>query len=91
MLKTERRGFEPLEAFTSAVFKTAAIDHSAISPMTVYDKNKPRGSHSPEVRLGVRRLPSRTLNASTEGISPYLDLRVSSIITSSRRPSYLKP
>ena len=29
----ERKGFEPLEAFTSTVFKTAAIDHSAISPL----------------------------------------------------------
>ena len=28
----ERQGFEPREAFTSTVFKTAAIDHSAISP-----------------------------------------------------------
>ena len=28
----EREGFEPPEALTSTVFKTAAIDHSAISP-----------------------------------------------------------
>ena len=28
----ERQGFEPREALTSTVFKTAAIDHSAISP-----------------------------------------------------------
>ena len=28
----ERVGFEPTEGFPSAVFKTAAIDHSAISP-----------------------------------------------------------
>ena len=28
----EREGFEPPEACTSTVFKTAAIDHSAISP-----------------------------------------------------------
>lgn len=28
----EREGFEPPEACTSAVFKTAAFDHSAISP-----------------------------------------------------------
>lgn len=51
MSETERRGFEPLEACTSAVFKTAAIDHSAISPLTVYDKKKPRRSHSSGVRL----------------------------------------
>ena len=50
MFKTERRGFEPLEAFTSAVFKTAAIDHSAISPLTVYDKKKPQ-AWRPEVCL----------------------------------------
>ena len=28
----EREGFEPPEARTSTVFKTAAIDHSATSP-----------------------------------------------------------
>ena len=27
----QRKGFEPLETFASTVFKTAAIDHSAIS------------------------------------------------------------
>lgn len=31
-LLAEREGFEPPEARTSTVFKTAAIDHSAISP-----------------------------------------------------------
>ena len=31
----EREGFEPPEAFTSTVFKTAAFDHSAISPYLV--------------------------------------------------------
>ena len=28
----EREGFEPPEPYGSTVFKTAAIDHSAISP-----------------------------------------------------------
>jgi hypothetical protein len=28
----EEKGFEPLEPFGSTVFKTAAIDHSAIPP-----------------------------------------------------------
>ncbi len=28
----EREGFEPPEPLSSTVFKTAAIDHSAISP-----------------------------------------------------------
>ena len=32
VLKAEREGFEPPEARTSTVFKTAAIDHSATSP-----------------------------------------------------------
>lgn len=32
MFIAEREGFEPPEALTSTVFKTAAIDHSAISP-----------------------------------------------------------
>ena len=31
----EREGFEPPEALTSTVFKTAAIDHSAISPVVL--------------------------------------------------------
>ena len=30
--EAEREGFEPPEAFTSTVFKTAAFDRSAISP-----------------------------------------------------------
>jgi hypothetical protein len=34
----EREGFEPPEAYTSTVFKTAAIDHSAISPGTKVQK-----------------------------------------------------
>ena len=33
----EREGFEPPEALTSTVFKTAAFDHSAISPGTKVD------------------------------------------------------
>ena len=33
----EREGFEPPEARTSTVFKTAAIDRSAISPAQRYD------------------------------------------------------
>lgn len=32
VLLAEGEGFEPPEAFTSTVFKTAAFDHSAISP-----------------------------------------------------------
>ena len=39
----EREGFEPPEPFSSTVFKTAAIDHSAIFP-------KPFGSHFSEKR-----------------------------------------
>ena len=31
-LSAEREGFEPPEPLSSTVFKTAAIDHSAISP-----------------------------------------------------------
>ncbi len=31
-LLAEREGFEPPEVLPSTVFKTAAIDHSAISP-----------------------------------------------------------
>ena len=32
-LSAEREGFEPPEPLSSTVFKTAAIDHSAISPV----------------------------------------------------------
>jgi hypothetical protein len=32
----ERGGFEPPEVLPSTVFKTAAIDHSAISPLQNY-------------------------------------------------------
>jgi hypothetical protein len=34
--KAEREGFEPPEACTSTVFKTAAFDRSAISPAQKY-------------------------------------------------------
>ena len=34
-LFAEREGFEPPEPLSSTVFKTAAIDHSAISPLVV--------------------------------------------------------
>ena len=33
MFIAEREGFEPPEPLSSTVFKTAAIDHSAISPI----------------------------------------------------------
>ena len=33
--RTERVGFEPTDAFTSAVFKTAALNHSATFPIPV--------------------------------------------------------
>ena len=34
----EREGFEPPEPLSSTVFKTAAIDHSAISPVDLFLK-----------------------------------------------------
>ena len=33
LLSAEKEGFEPPEPLSSTVFKTAAIDHSAISPI----------------------------------------------------------
>ncbi len=36
MFVAEREGFEPPEPRSSTVFKTAAIDHSAISPNTMF-------------------------------------------------------
>ena len=38
MFIAERAGFEPPEVLPSTVFKTAAIDHSAISPKMVVNK-----------------------------------------------------
>ena len=35
IILAERQGFEPWEALTSTVFKTAAFDHSATSPLTL--------------------------------------------------------
>lgn len=35
-LLAEREGFEPPVPLSTAVFKTAAIDHSAISPVYCY-------------------------------------------------------
>ena len=35
MFIAEREGFEPPEPLSSTVFKTAAIDHSAISPVVL--------------------------------------------------------
>ena len=35
MFIAEREGFEPPEPRSSTVFKTAAIDHSAISPKSL--------------------------------------------------------
>ena len=37
MFIAEREGFEPPEPLSSTVFKTAAIDHSAISPVSFGD------------------------------------------------------
>ena len=36
-LSAEREGFEPPEPLSSTVFKTAAIDHSAISPSVRFE------------------------------------------------------
>ena len=37
----EREGFEPPEPLSSTVFKTAAIDHSAISPWSILPRLRP--------------------------------------------------
>ena len=39
--RAEKEGFEPPEPFSSTVFKTAAIDHSAISP-NIFQKTAQR-------------------------------------------------
>ena len=51
----EREGFEPPEPLSSTVFKTAAIDHSAIFPAT---KVVPY-FHFTKFRSGIRRASSR--------------------------------
>ena len=37
MIPAEREGFEPPDPLRATVFKTAAFDHSAISPVVVLD------------------------------------------------------
>ena len=39
VFSAEREGFEPPEPLSSTVFKTAAIDHSAISPIVLFAKS----------------------------------------------------
>lgn len=39
LISAEKEGFEPPEACTSTVFKTAAFNRSAISPLQKYKKN----------------------------------------------------
>ena len=58
MCIAEREGFEPPEVLPSTVFKTAAIDHSAISPdihKIVKSQNK-RGED--EIRTRGRITPT---------------------------------
>ena len=52
MIVTERRGFEPPEAFTSFVFKTNALNHSATFPIKVLS-----GLQNLNVLLYVDALP----------------------------------
>ena len=77
----ERVGFEPTEGFPSAVFKTAAIDHSAISPKTISFSSPPRGEatyygtgilycktrFTRKTRRGVTRRARKAPAAHTEG------------------------
>ena len=41
MFIAEREGFEPPDPLRSTVFKTAAFDHSAISPMSNFISSTP--------------------------------------------------
>ena len=77
----ERVGFEPKEGFPSAVFKTAAIDHSAISPKTISFSSPPGGEatcygtgilycktrFTRKTRRGVTRRARKAPAAHTEG------------------------
>ena len=53
-LSAESEGFEPPDLLQSTVFKTAAIDHSAISPMV--DHEKRRLTPSSEIAAKIRIL-----------------------------------
>ena len=61
-----RKGFEPLEAFTSTVFKTAAFDHSAISRVLFYLEATPgfepgiRALQAPALPLGYIAMERET-------------------------------
>jgi hypothetical protein len=53
-ISAEREGFEPPEAHTSTVFKTAAIDHSAISPHSwVFPECECKSKYLFEISKGV--------------------------------------
>ena len=57
----EREGFEPPEPCGSAVFKTAAIDHSATSPIFSFETTNSsfKGNRSPAVDPETRPNPVR--------------------------------
>ena len=52
----EREGFEPPEPFGSTVFKTAAIDRSAISPCVRVQSKRLRRTKARILFLGKSRL-----------------------------------
>ena len=73
----EGEGFEPPEAFTSTVFKTAAIDRSAILPyrpffgsarsQITFSSDAPHSEHAPQRRPAFRARSSAVLNGVRRG------------------------
>ena len=62
-LFAEREGFEPPEVLPSTVFKTAAIDHSAISPKLVVNKVAERTRFELVVGLLLRQFSKLVVSA----------------------------
>ena len=56
----EREGFEPPEPLSSTVFKTAAIDHSAISPRRMNDALKDCAQDETRTHTVLRPLPPQS-------------------------------
>ena len=56
----EREGFEPPEPLSSTVFKTAAIDHSAISPSVLVKNRKKCAQDETRTHTVLRPLPPQS-------------------------------
>ena len=74
MFIAEREGFEPPEVLPSTVFKTAAIDHSAISPICICAFALRReGDSNPRYAFDVYTLSRRASSATRASLQISVD------------------